>query len=131
MVALSANRLVCSAMELMTLITSPISALLWPKRVILSFVSAAASTAFLATSTALDALPAISLMLTSNSLTAVESVRALALTSSAAQLAMLARSVVSDAFKLSSLLTFLRSFLEYFASLSEASFSGAIVCLIT
>src|ERR1700734_658932 len=63
MVALRASRLVCWAIEVMTLITLPISALLSPSLVIVALVVSAARTALEATLAASWAFLAISLML--------------------------------------------------------------------
>ena len=63
MVAFSASRLVCCAIEVMTLITCPISALLWPSLLMVSLVASADFTAAVATRVASAVFLAISLML--------------------------------------------------------------------
>src|SRR5436190_6343278 len=62
-VALRARRFVCSAIEVMTLITLPMSALLWPNRAIVVLVASATDTAVVATREASQAFLAISRML--------------------------------------------------------------------
>ena len=83
MAALSANKLVCSAMPDMTLMTLPTSMLLSPSFAMVALVICASSTARVATVDAWIALADISRMLTVNSVTLAETVCILLLTCSA------------------------------------------------
>ncbi len=97
MVALRASRLVCSAMEVMTLMTSPISAELTPSLATVALVLSAAATAEAATRAASVAFWAISRMEAPISSAPVETEPTLADTCSAAALTAPAWAEVSSA----------------------------------
>ena len=84
MVALSASRFVCWAIEVITLMTLPISALLSPSLETVAFVFSATLTAAVATRAASWAFLAISLMLAPISSAALATVPTFRLTCSAA-----------------------------------------------
>ena len=97
MVALSASRLVCCAIEVMTLMTWPISVLLCPSLEMVSLVISAVRTAEDATRVASAVFLAISLMLAPISSAPVATVCTLLLTCSAAAETTLAWVAVSSA----------------------------------
>jgi hypothetical protein len=97
MVAFSASRLVCCAIDVMTLITLPISALLSPSLATVMFVAPATETADAATRAASFALFAISRMLAVISSAPVATVWTFLLTCSAAAETTFACAEVSSA----------------------------------
>ena len=109
MVALSASRFVCSAIEVMTFTTLPISALELPRASIVLDAVPAMSTACLATEAACWALLAISWMLDTRLSIEPATVPALLLTCSAAAETRLACAVVSSAAALICWLTLVSS----------------------
>ena len=108
-VALRARRLVCSAIDVITLTTAPISLLDRPRASIVDEVVPAMSTARRATPAASWALLAISWMLVTRLSIEPETIRALPLTCSAAAETRLAWAVVSSAAALICWLTLVSS----------------------
>src|SRR5271170_393273 len=100
MVAFSARRLVCCAIEVMTLITLPISALLSPSLVMVALVESAALTAAVATRAASPAFLEISRLPAVISWAPVATVWMFMLTCSAAAETALAWAAVSVALEL-------------------------------
>src|SRR6516162_8095267 len=112
MVAFKASKLVCWAMEVITLMTLPISALLSPSLATVVLVLSATLTAAVATLAASLALLAISLMLAPISSVPVDTVVTFLLTCSAAAEATLAWVAVSSALAAICWLTAVSSWLE-------------------
>ena len=100
MVALSASKLVCSAIDEITFSTLPISWLLTPSLAMVCLVARASATARLVTADAAMALEEISRMLTLSSSTPVDTCCILPLTCVAAAAAEAACAVVSSALAL-------------------------------
>ncbi len=108
-VALRASRLVCSAIDVITFTTLPISVLEWPSAFIAALVEPARSTACRAVVAASCALRAMSWMLVTRLSIEPDTVRALPLTCSAAAETRLAWAVVCSAAALICWLTLVSS----------------------